>query len=58
MVEIPLGVEMLEDVDEDFGGDMRHGGMGVGGHAGVGVVDAGGPLCGRDDGGERAGKDG
>lgn len=22
MVEIPLGVEMLEDVDEDLGGDM------------------------------------
>ena len=22
MIEIPLGVEMLEDVDEDFGGEI------------------------------------
>lgn len=47
-------MEMLEDVYEDLGGELRHGGVGGGGRGGVGVVETGGPLCGGYDGGEGA----
>ena len=52
VVEVTLGVEVLEDVYEDLWGEMGHGGMGVGGR--LGVVTC--PLCGAHDGGEGGGE--
>lgn len=53
VIEITLGVEVLENVYEHFWGEMGHGRMGGGGVLGVLTR---GPLCTRDDGGEGAGE--